>query len=101
MADFRFTVSDAYHVPLRGWMLRLKLVEGDFKPKMLSPGSKFRLVAPDGHERNATVKALSATGGRQTRERVDTFKEFDIVIAGEDAVREGREVDLGWNVVPA
>lgn len=101
MADFRFTVSDAYHVPLRGWMLRLKLVEGDFKPKMLSPGSQFRLVAPDGHERNATVKGLSATGGRQTSERVATFKEFDIVIAGEDAVRDGREVDLGWNVVPA
>lgn len=101
MADFRFNVSDAYHVPLRGWMLRLKLTDGDFDPKMLSPGSTFRLIAPDGHERTATVKGLSATAGRQTRARVDTLKEFDIVITGEDAVQEGRPVDLGWTVRPA
>ncbi len=101
MADFRFNVSDAYHVPLRGWMLRLKLVEGDFEPKMLSPGSSFRLVAPDGHERNVTVKGLSATAGRQTRDRVETYREFDIVIPDGDAVREGREVALGWSAVPA
>ena len=101
MPDFRFNVSDAYMVPLRGWMLRLKLVEGDFDPSMLSPGSTFRLTAPDGHERTATVKGLSATAGKQTRHRVETYREFDIVIPAEDAVQDEREVGLGWSVRPA
>lgn len=101
MADYRFNVSDSYLIPLRGWMLRLKLVEGDFDPSMLKPGSEFRLIAPDGAERKATVKGLAVTGGRQTAERVKRYKEFDIVISAEDAVAEDREVDLGWTVVPA
>ena len=101
MADFRFNVSDAYFVPLRGWMLRLKLVDGDFDPAMLSPGSTFRLLAPDGEERTATVKGLSATGGRQTRERVQKYREFDIVIPAGDAIVAGREVAIGWSVLPA
>ncbi len=101
MADFRFNVSDAYFIPLRGWMLRLKLVDGSFEPSMLSTGSSFRLVAPDGHERTATVKGLSVTGGRQTKERVETYREYDIVIPAEDAVADGRQVDIGWTAVPA
>lgn len=101
MADFRFNVSDACMVPLRGWMLRLKLVEGDFDPSMLSPGSTFRLRSPDGEGWTATVKGLSATAGRQTRKRVEKYKEFDIVIPASDAVRDGGEVAIGWSVVPA
>lgn len=101
MADYRFNVSDAYMVPLRGWMLRLKLVDGDFDPSMLAPGSTFLLRAPDGEERTATVKGLSATGGKQTRKRVEAYREFDIVIPTEDAVRDGREVAIGWAAAPA
>lgn len=101
MADFRFNVSDAYMVPLRGWMLRLKLVDGDFEPSMLSPGSTFVLRAPDGEERTATVKGLSATAGKQTSKRVEKYREFDIVIPTSDAIRDEREVDIGWSVVPA
>lgn len=67
MADYRFNVSDACMVPLRGWLLRLKLVDGEFDPSMLSPGSTFLLRGPDGEERTATVKGLSATAGKQTR----------------------------------
>lgn len=101
MPDFRFNVSDACMVPLRGWLLRLKLVDGEFEPSMLSPGSTFRLQAPDGEERTGTVKGLSATAGKQTRTRVERYGEFDIVIATEDAVRDHREVAIGWSVSPA
>lgn len=101
MADYRFRVSDAYFVPLRGWMLRLKLVEGDFDPKTLKPGSSLRLVPPDGEDRVVTVKGLSATGGRQKKERVERYREFDVVISPEDAVRDEREVNIGWAAVPA
>lgn len=101
MADYRFRISDAYFVPLRGWMLRLKLLEGDFDPKMLQPGKALRLIAPDGEDRVVTVKGLSVTGGRQRKDRVERYREYDLVIPPEDAVRDEREVDIGWEAVPA
>ena len=101
MADFRFNVSDAYFVPLRGWMLRLKLTEGEFEPSMLKPGSSFKLVAPDGQERTVQVKGWGATAGRQKKDRVQAYKEFDVVIPAEDAVVDGREVATGWKAASA
>jgi hypothetical protein len=101
MADYRFRVSDAYFVPLRGWMLRLKLVDGAFEPSMLKPGASLRLIAPDGEERIIAVTARATTGGAQTQDRIDTYREYDIVIPEEDAVRDGRPVDLGWEVIAA
>lgn len=101
MADYRFRISDAYFVPLRGWMLRLKLLEGDFDPRSLKPGSSLRLVAPDGDDRIVRVKGLAVTGGRQNKERVEAYREFDLVIPPEDAVRDDRQVDIGWEAVPA
>jgi hypothetical protein len=100
MADYRFRVSDAYFVPLRGWLLRLKLLEGDFEPSSLKPGSTFRLVSPDGSARAVQVKGLAATAGKQSRQRVETYGEFDIVIDEADAVQDGRTVDLGWEIHP-
>jgi hypothetical protein len=96
MADYRFRVSDAYAVPLRGWLLRLKLLDGSFEPKMLKPGSSLRLLGPEGEEREVSVRGLAATAGRQTSKRVDTYAEFDIVIGTDDAVRDGQPVGLGW-----
>jgi hypothetical protein len=101
MSDFRFRVSDAYFVPLRGWMLRLKLLEGDFEPSMLKPGTDIRLTAPDGDTRTVTVKGLAATGGRQKAKRVDAYGEFDLIIPPEDAVRDDRAVAIGWEAAPA
>jgi hypothetical protein len=101
MADYRFRVSDAYLVPLRGWMLRLKLLDGTFEPSMLKPGSQLRLRSPDGEERTVSVLGWGATGGRQRKERVQAYREFDIVIPGDEAVRDGRPVDLGWIAEPS
>lgn len=100
MADYRFRVSDAYFVPLRGWMLRLKLLDGEFTPSMVKPGSSIRLVAPDGRDRVVTVKALSATGGFQKKARVDAYREFDVVIPTEDAIRDDVRVAIGWEATP-
>ena len=101
MADYRFRISDAYFVPLRGWMLRLKLLEGEFDPKQLKPGASLRLLGPDGEDRVVTVKGLAVTGGRQKKERVEQYREFDVVIPPEDAVKDDNQVDIGWEAVPA
>lgn len=101
MADYRFRVSDAYFVPLRGWMLRLKLLDGSFDPSMLKPGASLRLRSPDGEERVVTVKGLSVTGGFQRKDRVDAYREFDLVIPTEDALRDDRPVSIGWEATPA
>ncbi|HUG39689.1 MAG TPA: hypothetical protein VMM12_04355 [Longimicrobiales bacterium] len=101
MSDYRFRVSDSYFVPLRGWMLRLKLVDGDFEPSMLKPGHSLRLTAPDGQERTVTVKGLSVTGGFQKKARVDAYREFDIVIPEGDATRDDRGVGIGWEATAA
>lgn len=100
MADYRFRVSDAYHVPLRGWLLRLKLLDGDFEPSMLKTGTRIRLTSPTGDERTASVRGLAATGGRQSADRVAAYREFDIIIPESDAVQNGRAIDLGWMVGP-
>ena len=101
MADYRFRVSDAYFVPLRGWMLRLKLLEGDFSPSMLRTGGSLRLVAPDGEERVVTVKGLSVTGGRQRKSRVDAYGEYDLIIPREQALGDDRPVGIGWEATAA
>ena len=101
MSDYRFRVSDSYFIPLRGWMLRLRLQDGDFEPAMLKPGAALRLTSPDGDQRVVTVKGLSVTGGFQKRERVARYGEFDVVIPEEDALRDDRQVAIGWEAGPA
>ena len=99
MSDYRFRVSDSYFIPLRGWMLRLKLLEGTFEPSMLKPGNTLRLTGPRGDERTVTVKGLSVTGGFQKKDRVAAYKEFDVVIPEEDAAGE-RRIAIGWEATP-
>ena len=99
--SYRFRVSDSYFVPLRGWMLRLKLLEGEFDPADLQPGHSLRLKAPDGTERTVNVKGLSVTGGFQRKDRVEAYREFDIIIPESDALRDDRQVAIGWEAIPA
>ena len=96
---YRFRVSDAVEVPLRGMMLRLKRLEGRPPVDALEPGSTLRLQGPDGETRTAHVKALSMTGGRTTQDRLDRYGQADVVIAPGDGQADGRPVDIGWFVV--
>ncbi len=96
MADFTFRVSDAVAVPLRGMLLRLKLVDGQASMSDLKKGGQLRLVSPEGDERRVTIKDFSTTGGRATQERLDAYHELDVVIPAEDAVRDDVPVEIGW-----
>jgi hypothetical protein len=91
---FRFRVSDSLVVPLRGRMLRLRVVEGSPAMADLKPGSTLRVSGP-GADRMVTVVAHAVTSGRATQDRLERVRELDVVIA-DDAEREDGPVDIGW-----
>jgi hypothetical protein len=91
---FRFRVSDSVEVPLRGRMLRLRVVEGTPAMADLVPGSTLRVSGP-GEDRTITVVGHAVTSGRATQERLDRVRELDVVIA-DDAERERGPIDIGW-----
>ncbi len=95
-AGFRFRVSDAFEVPLRGTMLRLKTLDGTPRIKDVSPGRRLQVIAPDGQQREVTVLGHAVTGGRQTQERLDRVRELDIVISSEDAGTGADRIEIGW-----
>lgn len=97
--EFRFRVSDAMVVPLRGLMLRLRLLEGTPSIKDLAVGRRVRLTSPSGESRELAVVAHSVTGGRQTQKRLDELKELDVLVAEVAGATGGSPVDIGWVAV--
>ncbi len=96
---YRFRVSDAVEVPLRGTMLRLKRVEGQPSLGALEPGSTVRLQSPEGDTREVSVRGISVTGGRSTQANLDRYGQLDLIIAPEDAAAGGRPVTIGWFLI--
>jgi hypothetical protein len=90
---FTFRVSDVIDVPLRGLMLRLRLVDGTPSMTDLGVGSLLRLRSPAGVERDVRVAAHAVTGGKPTQERLDRVRELDVVIE-DGASRE--PIEIGW-----
>jgi hypothetical protein len=97
--SFRFRISDAVEVPMRGYLLRLRLLEGSPRISELGPGRSLRLRAPDGAERVVRVLDFAVVGGRATQARLERTRELDVVISQEDARAGGRTVGIGWLVV--
>ncbi len=95
---FEYSVSDSMVVPLRGQLLRLKLLSGEPSVKAVAPGKRIRLRAPDGRERVIRILDHAITGGNVSRERLDRTRELDIVIPTDDAAIDGEEIGIGWRV---
>ena len=93
----RFNVSDALDVPLRGFLLRLRRVEGELAVDDIAPGGRLRLTSPEGITRDVTVRAKSLTGGRNTQERLDKTGQIDVIIGSEEAYADGIPVGIGWS----
>lgn len=95
---YRFRVSDAVHVPLRGTLLRLRAVEGSPSMEDLAVGSAVRLVDGAGVERRLNVIAHAMTGGVASQKRLEQTRELDVIVA--DAETDAREVyaEIGWTV---
>ena len=94
--SYRFNVSDALDVPLRGFLLRLRLVDGSPSVKDIRTGTRLRLVAPDGRDRVVTVTDQSVTGGRNTQERLAATGQIDVIISSDDAYAGDDPVAIGW-----
>jgi hypothetical protein len=92
--DFTFRVSDVVDVPLRGTMLRLRLVDGTPALSDLDVGSALRLRGMNGTERQVRITAHSVTGGRPTQQRLDRTREFDVIIAND--ADHAERVEIGW-----
>ena len=97
MADtFEFRVSDSVTVPLRGRLLRLRVLSGTPRAADLAIGKKLRLRAPDGRERIIPILDHSITGGKLTQKRLDSTREVDVIVSGEDSVVDGDPIEIGW-----
>lgn len=100
-ANFQFRVSDSVEVPMRGTLLRLKLIGGDPGIDDVAPGSKLRLRSPEGVERVVTVMDYSVTQGPASQRRLDRTRELDILIEAADAVVDNHAVGIGWTATRA
>ena len=88
---FLFRVSDVVDVPLRGVLLRLRLVNGAPSMKDLGIGAKLRLRTPAGQEHDVRVAGYAVTGGKPTQERLERARELDVLI---DGMTE--PIEIGW-----
>ena len=95
---FRFRVSDAMRVPLRGHLIRLRLLDGQPAAADLKIGRFIRLEGPDGLTRDVQVKGHGAMGGGLTQARLDREREADVVLEEGDAEVDGVPVQIGWHV---
>jgi hypothetical protein len=92
---FRFRVSDSVDVPLRGRMLRLRVVDGSPAMSDLKPGRRLRVTGPRGGDGLVRIVDHAVTSGKATQARLDRVRELDVVVADErpDA---SPTVDVGW-----
>lgn len=93
--SYRFRVSDSLGVPLRGHMLRLRLVGGHPALSDLAVGKRL-LIGDGATSRAVTIRAHSVTSGHMTQARLDARGELDVMITTEDAAGDGAPVRIGW-----
>ena len=88
---FLFRVSDVVDVPLRGTLLRLRLIEGQPSMRDLGIGRQLRIRDGDGADREVAIVAHAQTGGRATQERLDRTRELDVMVPDGSG-----PIEIGW-----
>ena len=99
----RWRVSDVSEVPLRGFILRLRLQDGAPSVKDLKGGT-LRVTAPTSFGRMhiarvVGIRDFAVSGGRASQAYVDRYGLVDVIVSAEDAVG-GADGDspirIGW-----
>ncbi|HSJ26440.1 MAG TPA: hypothetical protein VK929_17305 [Longimicrobiales bacterium] len=91
---FQFRVSDVVDVPLRGRVLRLRVVDGTPALDDLAVGRDLLLRSPSGEDRRVRITAHSVTAGKPSQERLDRTGEFDVLI--DEGSVAGDPIEIGW-----
>jgi hypothetical protein len=91
-----FRVSDVVDVPLRGIVLRLRVVTGSPAIADFGVGSLLEVRSADGEQRRVRIVAHSITGGRQTQARLDRTRELDVLIEEEGDGAAALPIEIGW-----
>src|SRR5215510_7362672 len=92
---FEFRVSDTLVVPLRGRLLRLRVVSGNPQANALAAGKRLRVRAPDGNEREVRILDHSITGGNVSQAGLDRKREVDVIVSNEESEIDGEPIGLG------
>ncbi|MGH7449397.1 MAG: hypothetical protein ACREK1_03880 [Longimicrobiales bacterium] len=92
---YTFRISDVVQVPLRGTVLRLRVLEGTPSMSDVAVGSELQLRSPAGDQRTVTITAYAVTSGRASQARLDRVREVDVVVADPAAAADG-PVEIGW-----
>lgn len=95
-SKYTFRVSDALEVPLRGHMLRLRLLNGEPSMKDLAVGKTLRLASPTGETRDVPIVAHSVTSGMPTQKRLEANGELDVIVESRVATANGLPIAIGW-----
>ncbi len=93
---YTLRVSDALRVPLRGYMLRLRVTGGTPSMGDLGVGRVLRLQSPSGETRDVPILAHSVTGGNPSQKRLDDTRELDVIVDGSLAEAGGAPIEIGW-----
>ena len=96
---FEMKVSDIVEVPLRGQMLRLKVVSGAVAVSDLAVGRKLRLTGPSGEQQVVEIVAHTLSGGNVTQKRLDQYGEFDALVRPVEGAQES-PIDYGFRAEP-
>jgi hypothetical protein len=91
----QFRVSDVVDVPLRGIVLRLRVVEGAPSFDDFGEGTLLELRSPTGETRRVRITAHSLTGGRQSQTRLDRTRELDVLVEPVTDADNG-PLEIGW-----
>jgi hypothetical protein len=91
-----FRVSDVVDVPLRGIVLRLRVVEGTPAFGDFAVGELLEVEGPTGEQRRVRITGHSLTGGRQSQERLDRTRELDVLIEPAGGVADEVPIEIGW-----
>ena len=93
---FRFRVSDSVDIPLRGRMLKLKVVDGRPALSDLKPGRRLRVEGPRGEGGYIRIVDHAVTSGKPSQKRLDSVRELDVIIA-EATPGNDLPVAIGWS----
>jgi hypothetical protein len=94
-----FKVIDVMAAPHGGWILRLRLQEGESPSIKEIKGSRMTLRSAAGGEQEVTVRSFPTFGGKPSDDRVARSGRLDVLVEPSDPSTEVPSVVGRWELV--